>query len=69
VAVKSAGPHAYHLHFAPDITTPGPHHSVFYEPGRVINSVKALIKSHLITESSSYVFVEENTSRLRTTVK
>jgi len=29
VAVASDGPYAYHLHLAPDITMPVPHHSVF----------------------------------------
>jgi len=29
VAVASAEPYANHLHLAPEITTPVPHHSVF----------------------------------------
>jgi len=29
VAVASAGPHADHLHLAPDDSMPVPHHSVF----------------------------------------
>jgi len=31
MAMASAGPYAS-LHLAPDITTPEPHHSVFYRP-------------------------------------
>ena len=30
VAVASAGLYANHLHFAPQITTPAPHHSIFF---------------------------------------
>jgi len=45
VAIASAGPHA-NLHLDPDITTPAPHHSVFFQAGcpscHLTNSIKAL---------------------------